>query len=590
MNKTDSTIRPLKRLWPYLRRYKKQMIFGIFCVMASNAFQVISPEFLKRAIDALQAGLRTGYAKYAWQILGAVFLQAVFLFLMRRIMIGVSRDIEYELRNDLYNHMQVLSSSYYNKMYTGDLMSRNNNDLSAVRMVLGPAIMYSVNTFFTFVFAITMMLRLNFILTLIALSPLPIVSWLVTRYGKVIHRRFKDVQEQFSRISTAVQENLSGIKVVKAFGREEREVAEFKKANYEYLQLNRQLVKVWGVLYPLVELLAGIGVLTVLLFGGRQVILGRLTLGEFVQFNSYLAMLIWPSIALGWVVNITQRGAASMARLNEVFDEKPEISDPDTPAVPHEYQLRGKIEFRHVSFKYRKDIPVLKDVTFEIEAGTTVAFVGSTGSGKSTLLQLFARMYDPDSGEILIDDIPIQQIPLSVLRTQIGFVPQDSFLFSDTISENIAFGIDSREAEEIQDAARLASFEDEILSFPKQYETMIGERGITLSGGQKQRATVARALIKDPAILLLDDSFSSVDTYTEDRILQNLRSFRKGRTCVIVAHRISTIQDADWIFLLENGKISEQGTHLDLLERRGVYFDLYQKQLIEEELHIRRIS
>jgi len=558
--------------------------------MASTAWAVVPPEILKRAIDSLQAGVTKGYEKYAWQILGAVFFQSVFLFLMRRVMIGVSRDIEYTLRNDLYKHMQVLSSSYYNKMYTGDLMSRNNNDLSAVRMVLGPAIMYSVNTFFTFVFALAMMLHINAALTLIALSPLPIVSWLVTRYGKVIHRRFKDVQEQFSRISTAVQENLSGIKVVKAFGREEREVAEFRKANYEYLQLNRHLVKVWGVLYPLVELLAGIGVLTVLFFGGRQVILGRLTLGEFVQFSSYLAMLTWPSIALGWVVNITQRGAASMARLNEVFDEKPQISDPDTPAVPQEYRLRGKIEFRNVSFKYRKDLPVLKDVTFEIEAGTTVAFVGGTGSGKSTLLQLFARMYDPDSGEILIDDIPIEQIPLSVLRTQIGFVPQDSFLFSDTISENIAFGIDSREAEEIQDAARLASFEEEILSFPKQYETMIGERGITLSGGQKQRATVARALIKDPAILLLDDSFSNVDTYTEDRILQNLRSFRTGRTCVIVAHRISTIQDADWILVLEKGTIVEQGTHLDLLERRGLYFDHYQKQLIEEELHIRRIS
>jgi len=558
--------------------------------MASTAWAVVPPEILKRAIDSLQAGVTKGYEKYAWQILGAVFFQSVFLFLMRRVMIGVSRDIEYTLRNDLYKHMQVLSSSYYNKMYTGDLMSRNNNDLSAVRMVLGPAIMYSVNTFFTFVFALAMMLHINAALTLIALSPLPIVSWLVTRYGKVIHRRFKDVQEQFSRISTAVQENLSGIKVVKAFGREEREVAEFRKANYEYLQLNRHLVKVWGVLYPLVELLAGIGVLTVLFFGGRQVILGRLTLGEFVQFSSYLAMLTWPSIALGWVVNITQRGAASMARLNEVFDEKPQISDPDSPAVPQEYRLRGKIEFRNVSFKYRKDLPVLKDVTFEIEAGTTVAFVGGTGSGKSTLLQLFARMYDPDSGEILIDDIPIEQIPLSVLRTQIGFVPQDSFLFSDTISENIAFGIDSREAEEIQDAARLASFEEEILSFPKQYETMIGERGITLSGGQKQRATVARALIKDPAILLLDDSFSNVDTYTEDRILQNLRSFRTGRTCVIVAHRISTIQDADWILVLEKGTIVEQGTHLDLLERRGLYFDHYQKQLIEEELHIRRIS
>ena len=590
MNKTESSIRPLKRLWPYLRRYKGRMIFGIFCVMASTAWAVVPPEILKRAIDSLQAGVTKGYAKYAWQILGAVFFQSVFLFLMRRVMIGVSRDIEYELRNDLYKHMQVLSSSYYNKMYTGDLMSRNNNDLSAVRMVLGPAIMYSVNTFFTFVFALAMMLHLNVALTLIALSPLPIVSWLVTRYGKVIHRRFKDVQEQFSRISTAVQENLSGIKVVKAFGREEREVSEFKKANFEYLQMNKHLVKVWGVLYPLVELLAGIGVLTVLFFGGRQVILGHLTLGEFVQFSSYLAMLTWPSIALGWVVNITQRGAASMARLNEVFDEKPEISDPDTPAVPQEYRLRGKIEFRNVSFEYRKDLSILKGLSFEIEAGTTVAFVGSTGSGKTTLLQLIARMYDPDSGEILIDDIPISQIPLSVLRTQIGFVPQDSFLFSDTISENIAFGIDSRETEEIQDAARLASFEEEILSFPKQYETMIGERGITLSGGQKQRATVARALIKDPAILLLDDSFSNVDTYTEDRILQNLREFRKGRTCVIVAHRISTIQDADLIFVMEHGKIAERGTHLDLLERRGLYFDHYQKQLIEEELHIRRIS
>ncbi len=590
MNSDESSINSLKRLWPYLKRYKRQMLFGIFCVMASNAWAVISPEILKRAIDALQAGQKTGYATYAWQILGAVSLQSLFLFLMRRVMIGVSRDIEYELRNDLYKHLQVLSSSYYNKMFTGDLMSRNNNDLSAVRMVLGPAIMYSVNTFFTFVFAISMMLRINVVLTLIALSPLPVVSWLVTRYGRVIHRRFKDVQEQFSRISTAVQENLSGIKVVKAFGREAKEVSEFKKANLQYLQMNKQLVKVWGILYPMVELLAGIGILTVLWFGGRQVILGRLTLGEFVAFNSYLAMLIWPSIALGWVVNITQRGAASMARLNEVFDEKPEIADPHTPAVPHEYQLRGKIEFRNVGFKYRKDLPVLKDVSFKISPGMTVAFAGSTGSGKSTLLQLITRMYDSDSGEILIDDLPISQLPLSVLRTQIGYVPQDSFLFSDTISENIAFGIDSRETEEIQDAARLASFEEEILSFPKQYDTIIGERGITLSGGQKQRATVARALIKDPSIILLDDSFSNVDTYTEDRILQNLRSYRKGRTCVIVAHRISTIQDADWIFVLEHGTILEQGTHLDLLERRGFYFDLYQKQLIEEELHIRRIS
>jgi ATP-binding cassette subfamily B protein len=590
MSKEESSVRSLKRLWPYLRRYRFQMIFGIFCAMATNAAAVVWPEILKDAVNALQAGAKSGYGLFALMILAAVCVQSIFLFLMRRVMIGVSRDIEYELRNDLYKHMQLLSASYYNRMFTGDLMSRNNNDLSAVRMVLGPAIMYSVNTFFTFVFALSMMLRINWVLTLVALSPLPFVSWLVTRYGKVIHRRFKEVQEQFSRISTAVQENLSGIKVVKASGREEKEIEDFKAANLKYLQMNRQLVKVWGVLYPMVELLAGIGVLIVLWFGGRQVILGHLTLGEFVAFNSYLAMLIWPSIALGWVVNITQRGAASMSRLNEVFEEKPEITDARVSDQMEKHRIRGKIEFRNVSFRYRKDSPVLNNVSFTIRPGNTVAFVGGTGTGKSSLLQLITRMYDPDEGEILIDDIPIQQIPLSILRTQIGFVPQDSFLFSDTLSENIAFGIDSRETHEIEEAARMSAFDEEIESFPKGYETIIGERGITLSGGQKQRATIARALVKDPAILIFDDSFSNVDTYTEDRILQNLRAFRKGRTCLIVAHRISTIQDADSIFLLEHGRIIEHGTHSDLLDKQGAYYQLYQKQLIEEELHIRRIS
>jgi ATP-binding cassette subfamily B protein len=474
-------------------------------------------------------------------------------------------------------------------MFTGDLMSRNNNDLSAVRMVLGPAIMYSVNTFFTFVFALTMMIRLNVSLTLIALSPLPIVSLLVIKYGKVIHARFKEVQEQFSNISTRVQENLSGIKVVKAFGREQQEIEDFKMANMQYLQLNRRLVKVWGVLYPLVELLAGIGILIVLWWGGSQVIHGKLTLGEFVAFNSYLAMLIWPSIALGWVVNITQRGAASMARLNEVLDEKPEIITPPVPAVPLDYTIRGKIEFKNVQFGYREEQPVLQNVSLKIQPGQTAAIVGSTGSGKTTLLQLIPRMYDPSSGEILIDDIPLKSFPLSVLRNQIGFVPQDAFLFSDTIQENIGFGVDNFTQEAAREASRIAWFEEEIMSFPKQYETVIGERGITLSGGQKQRATIARAILKDPAILIFDDSFSNVDTYTEDRILQNLREFRKGRTCILVAHRISTIQDADWIYVLEHGTIVEQGTHVSLLVRHGIYYQLYQKQLIEEELHLRRI-
>lgn len=586
----DSTIHPLKRLWPYLQRYRRPMLFGMFCVMASNAFAVISPYVLQKAIDALNAGLNTGYARYAMAILGATLMQALFLFLMRKIMIGVSRDIEYELRNDLYSHIQVLSSSYYNRMYTGDLMSRCNNDLSAVRMVLGPAIMYSVNTFFTFAFALTRMIQIKPALTLLALAPLPAVSFLVTRYGKVIHNRFKDVQEQFSNISTAVQENLSGIKVVKAFGREDQEIRMFRSQNLKYLNLNRKLVKVWGILYPAVEMLAGVGVLIVLWYGGRSVITGKLTLGEFVAFNSYLSMLIWPSIALGWVVNITQRGAASMARLNEVFDEQPEIREPAVPAVPDHYEIQGKIEFRNVTFGYRKDQSVLKDLSFTIQPGQTVAFVGNTGGGKTSLLQLIPRMYEPASGEILIDDHPLKSLPISVLRKQIGFVPQDAFLFSDTITENIAFGVDNAPMDAVRAAARTAWFEEEVMSFPKQFETVIGERGITLSGGQKQRATIARAVIKEPSVLVLDDSFSNVDTYTEERILQNLREFREGRTCLLVSHRVSTIQDADWIFVLEGGRIAEQGRHTDLLSKKGIYYEMYQMQLIEEELHLRKTS
>ena len=565
------------------------MILGMVCVMISTGAATLAPDILRQAIDGLQRRqLEHSLAYYALGILGATLVTATFLFLMRKIMIGVSREIEYDLRNDLYGHMQLLSSSYYSKMYTGDLMSRSNNDLAAVRMVLGPAIMYSVNTVFTFTFALIRMGWIDWRLMLFALAPLPAVSWLVTRYGEVIHNRFKDVQEQFSRISTTLQENLSGIKVVKAFGREQQEIDEFKKQNVEYMHQNRKLVRVWGILYPLVEMMAGVGILIVLFFGGRYVIRGELTLGEFVAFNTYLAMLIWPAIALGWVVNITQRGAASMKRINEIMDQVPLIRDPENPAVPADYQVQGKIEFRNVSFGYEKDRLVLKDINFTILPGQTVAIVGATGEGKTSLLHLLVRMYDPTSGEILLDDIPLKYYPLEVLRKQTGYVPQDAFLFSDTIEENIAFGMEEPVQDHVASAARMAYFEEEILSFPQQYKTIIGERGITLSGGQKQRATIARALGKDPAVLVLDDSFSNVDTHTEERILQSLREFRKGRTCILVSHRFSTIQDADWIFVLEDGTIAESAKHQDLLNQRGLYYDLYLKQLIEEELHIHR--
>lgn len=584
------SLQSLKRLWPYLRKYRARMILGILCVILSNLMKVASPWILRFAIDALQAGQRASYAPYALGILGATLVQATFLFLMRKIMIGVSRDIEYDLRNDLYSHLQVLSPSYYGRMYTGDLMSRVNNDLSAVRMVLGPSIMYSVDTFFTLIFALIMMNRINPLLTLLSLLPLPAVSWMVIRYGRVIHNRFKDVQAQFSRISTTVQENLSGIKVIKAFGRENQEINNFREENLIYMQLNKKLVRVWGILYPMVEMLAGMGILVVLWWGGRQVISGQLTLGEFVAFTTYLAMLIWPSIALGWVVNITQRGAASMMRLNEIFDEKPQIKDPPVPAVPLDYRIKGKIQFENVSFSYSSSQPVLKGLNFIIEPGKTIAFVGATGGGKTSLLQLIPRLYEPVSGKILIDDIPIRDIPLEVLRGDIGFVPQDAFLFSDTIEENIAFGMDEANEQSVAEAARMASFDKEIRSFPLQYKTIIGERGITLSGGQKQRATIARALGMNPSILILDDSFSNVDTHTEEQILQALREFRKNRTCLLVSHRISTVQDSDWIYVLEDGKILEQGDHQDLLQKKGIYYDLYQKQLIEEELKIKKVG
>ena len=584
-----SSLQSLKRLVPYLKRYRLPMFVGMFCVMISTGAATVAPDILRQAIDDLQSrNLQHSLAYYALGILAATLVTATFLFLMRKIMIGVSRQIEYDLRNDLYGHMQLLSSSYYNKMYTGDLMSRANNDLAAVRMVLGPAIMYSVNTIFTFTFALIRMGVINWKLMLLALAPLPAVSWLVTRYGEVIHDRFKEVQEQFSRISTTVQENLSGIKVVKAFGREQQEIETFKKENLQYMEQNRKLVRIWGVLYPMVEMMAGIGILIVLFFGGRYVIQGKLTLGEFVAFNTYLAMLIWPAIALGWVVNITQRGAASMGRINEILDETPAIQNPAMSGVTQDYQLKGKIEFRNVRFRYNKEREILKDLSFIIQPGQTVAFVGATGEGKTSLLHLLTRMYDPTSGEIFLDDVLLKQYPLEVLRKQIGYVPQDAFLFSETIEENIAFGMEEPSLEKVTHAARMAFFEDEILSFPQQYKTIIGERGITLSGGQKQRATIARALGKDPAVLILDDSFSNVDTYTEERILQSLREFRKGRTCILVSHRFSTIQDADWIFVLEDGTIAESGKHNELLNRRGQYYDLYLKQLIEEELHIHK--
>ncbi len=546
---------------------------------------MISPWVLKYVVDDLRLALaKEKLPFYAALILGISLVEGIFRFFMRRILIGVSRQIEYDLRNDFLAHLQRMSLSFFQAHNTGDIMSRATNDLNAVRSVLGPGIMYSMNTVTTIIIGTTILLNINWTLTLLALIPLFLVSITVRKIGEQIHDRFESIQEQFSALSTKVQENLSGIRVVKAFAREESEVDEFKNLNHEYVRRSILLIRLWGIFYPLMTALISVSSVVLLWYGGRQVIAGELSLGEFVAFMGYLAMLTWPTIAVGWVINIFQRGSASMGRILQILETEPEIRDESHASVPHSAQ--GVLEIRNLTFQYPNSThPVLHNVSVNVPAGTILAIVGHTGSGKSTLINLIPRLFDPPPGKVFIDKQDIRQWPLRELRRTIGHVPQETFLFSDTIRENISFGSDSGMSDaEVEWAAGVSHIAEDIDSFSHKFQTRLGERGITLSGGQKQRVAISRAVAILPKILIFDDSLSNVDTYTEEQILEELTKIMENRTTILVSHRISTVKNAHQIVVLQDGAIVERGNHESLMALNGAYAELYQRQLLEEEL------
>jgi len=578
---------PLYYLIPYLGRYRLRITLGFLMVIGTVVTSMFSPWVLKYVIDGLRQGLDKGkLPQYAALILGISVLEGIFRFWMRRILIGVSRLVEYDLRNDFLGHVQKMSLSSLQSRSTGDIMSRATNDLNAVRSVLGPGIMYSMNTVTLVVISTSVLLQLNWKLTILAYVPLALVSVTVKRVGRQIHDRFENIQEQFSNLSTKVQENLSGIRVVKAFAREESEIEDFRKLNVEYVQRNVSLIRLWGIYYPLMTALIGMSSVALLWYGGRQVIQGQLTLGEFVAFMGYLANLTWPTIAIGWVMNIFQRGDASMERILDIMDAAPEIQDEPDASVPD--QVQGSLEFRGLSFQYPNAAnPALHNINLKVPAGTTLAIVGHTGSGKSTLVNLIPRLFDPPRGTVFVDGKDVHQWPVADLRKSVGYVPQETFLFSDTIRENIAFGKDSPITDqEVDYAARVSQIADDINTFSSKMQTYVGERGITLSGGQKQRVAISRAVLLLPRILIFDDSLSNVDTYTEERILGELTKIMSHRTTILVSHRISTVKSAHQIIVLKEGAIAERGTHDSLMALQGVYADLYRKQLLEEELAI----
>jgi ATP-binding cassette subfamily B protein len=580
-----------RRLLPYVLRYRRAFVLGLTCVLVTTSIQLLSPWILKHAIDDLAAGVtRQKLALYAGLLLAVAILGAVFRFLMRRILIGASRDIELDIRNDFFARLQQMPLAYYQARRTGDLMSRATNDLNAVRMMIGPAVMYTANTLLVFVVAIILMSSIDGRLTLMALLPLPLVSISVKYFGSAIHSRFEAIQAQLSDISAVVQEALAGIRVVRAYGQEPHEIERFREANAEYVRRNRVLIRLQGLFYPSMTLFLGFGSVLVLWLGSREVIRGRITLGDFVAFNAYLVMLSWPMIAFGWVTNILQRGMASWKRMLEVLDALPGVDDAGATAEGRALVIRGRVEIRNLTFSYPgAEKPVLRDVSLTIEAGQTAAFVGATGSGKSTLLSLLARLHEPPPGTVLLDGVDVRHIPLGTVRSAIAFVPQEPFLFSDSIAENVAFGVDLTDdpkalAARLSAAAAVARLDKDLEYFPKAYETVVGERGITLSGGQKQRTALARAVMVDPRILVLDDALSAVDTYTEEEILGRLRGVMEQRTAIIVSHRISTVRDADRIFVLERGSIAERGRHDELVRAGGIYSELFRKQQLEEEL------
>ena len=578
----------LRRLVPYYRPYRAKVALGLLLVVGAAAAAALVPWLLRSAIDGLRAGAsQAQLVRLAAGIVGAALLSGLLRFGMRDLMNGVSRLIEYDLRNDLFRHLTGLDAAFYGRTRTGDLMARLTNDLNAVRMAAGPALMYLVNTVAGGLFALSFMAGISVRLTILAVLPMAVLPLLTIRLGGAIHSRFEAVQEHFGTITTRVQENLSGVRVVRAYRQEDAELSRFDTLNEEYLERNMRLARLYGAMNPAFGLLAGLGAVVVLGVGGTLVLRGAITVGAFVAFGFYLAMLTWPLIALGWVINLFQRGSASMARLDAVLDAAPAVTDPPSPRTLPPARGGRTITFRGVGFRYPSppsETPrwVLRDLSFEVPAGGTLGIVGATGSGKSTLLDLIPRLYDPQEGEILLDGMPVRELALAELRAEVAVVPQESLLFSDTIGTNLGYGVDDPAA--ARWAAGVAQLDETIASFPGGYDTVLGERGINLSGGQKQRAALARALARRPPVVLLDDALSAVDTHTEAEILRGLREALGGRTAVIASHRISAIRDASWILVLDEGRVVEQGRHDDLLAREGRYWALLRRQQLADAI------